>query len=246
MTDKIRIGDKWYVSATSARTEESPQVLKQDETFVLFDHFGDVQVAGPGEQGLYDEDTRYLSYQELLVDGVRPLYLGSTVKENNSLLIVELMNPDLTRGGEVRVPKGTVHIFRAKLLWQGACYEHIRLTNHGREPVETTLAIAFDADFVDLFEVRGVQRERRGTVTAEVQGQSTVVLRYTGLDGVVRLTRIEFSPAPSSTCTARSPASEAAGKRPRASPTRRRSSATMRHAGRCAATAALSRPRIRW
>jgi hypothetical protein len=61
------------VAATSARTEESPQVLKQDETFVLFDHFGDVQVLGPGEQGLYHEDTRYLSYQELLIDGVRPM-----------------------------------------------------------------------------------------------------------------------------------------------------------------------------
>jgi hypothetical protein len=129
MAEKIQIGDKWYVAATSARTEESPQVLKNDETFVMFDRFGDLQVLGPGDQGLYHEDTRYLSYQELLIDGARPLYLGATVKENNSLLVIELMNPDLTRGGEVVVAKGTVHIFRAKLLWQGACYEHIRLTN---------------------------------------------------------------------------------------------------------------------
>ena len=42
----------------------------------MFDRFGDIQVLGPGEQGLYHEDTRYLSYQELLVDGVRPMYLG--------------------------------------------------------------------------------------------------------------------------------------------------------------------------
>ena len=196
MTDKIRIGDKWYVSATSARTEESPQVLKQDETFVLFDHFGDVQVAGPGEQGLYDEDTRYLSYQELLVDGVRPLYLGSTVKENNSLLIVELMNPDLTRGGEVRVSKGTVHIFRAKLLWKAACYEHIRLTNHGRETVELTLAITFDADFIDLFEVRGMVREQRGDRLPSKVETDQAELRYLGRDARLRSTRLSFSPTP--------------------------------------------------
>ena len=106
-----------------------------------------------GEQGLYHEDTRYLSHQELLIEGARPLYLGSTVKENNSLLIIELMNPDLTREGEVRVRKGTVHVFRAKLLWEGACYEHIRLTNHGREPVDMRFAMTFEADFIDLFEV---------------------------------------------------------------------------------------------
>ena len=196
MADKIQVGDKWYVAATSARTEESPQVLKNDETFVMFDRFGDVQVLGPGEQGLYHEDTRYLSYQELLIDGVRPLYLGSTVKENNSLLVIELMNPDLTRDGVVRVGKGTVHIFRAKLLWQGACYEHIRLTNHGREPVDTTLALAFGADFVDLFEVRGMARERRGErLPSRVDGDR-VELDYRGLDGRVRSTRLRFSPVP--------------------------------------------------
>ena len=197
MADKIQIGDKWYVAATSARTDDSPQVLKNDETFVMFDHFGDVQVLGPGEQGLYHEDTRYLSYQELLVDGARPLYLGSTVKENNSLLIIELMNPDLTRGGEVVVGKGNVHIFRAKLLWQGACYEHIRLTNHGREAIETTLAIIFDADFVDLFEVRGMTREQRGERLPSQVGGHEVELRYLGRDARLRSTRLSYSPTPS-------------------------------------------------
>jgi len=196
VTDKIRIGDQWYVAATAARTEESPQVLKQDETFVLFDRFGDVQVLPPGEQGLYHLDTRYLSYQELLVDGVRPLYLGSTVKENSSLLVVELMNPDITRDGEVRVPKGTVHIFRGKLLWQGACHEHIRLTNHGREAVSMTLVIAFDADFVDLFEVRGMQRERRGERLPSLVEGDQVELRYLGRDARLRCTRLAFAPAP--------------------------------------------------
>ncbi|WP_280154555.1 amylo-alpha-1,6-glucosidase [Piscinibacter sp. XHJ-5] len=196
MAEKIQIGDKWYVAATSARTEESPQVLKNDETFVMFDRFGDLQVLGPGDQGLYHEDTRYLSYQELLIDGARPLYLGATVKENNSLLIIELMNPDLTRGGEVVVGKGTVHIFRAKLLWQGACYEHIRLTNHGREPVEMTLALAFDADFVDLFEVRGMTREQRGDRLPARVGSHDVELRYLGRDARPRSTRLEFSPTP--------------------------------------------------
>ena len=56
--DKIRVGDKWYVTAHSARSDENPHVLKHDETFMLLDRYGDIQSLGTGEQGLYHEDTR--------------------------------------------------------------------------------------------------------------------------------------------------------------------------------------------
>ncbi|HEY9067229.1 MAG TPA: amylo-alpha-1,6-glucosidase [Burkholderiaceae bacterium] len=197
MADKILIGNKWYVAATSARNEQSPQVLKNDETFVMFDHFGDLQVHGVGDEGLYHEDTRYLAYQELTIDGVRPLFLGSSIKDNNSLLIIELMNPDLTRDERVQVAKGTVHILRAKLLWRGACYEHVRVTNHGRETFEADVSIHFAADFTDLFEVRGMSRPRRGERLESVVEASAVQLRYRGLDGQSRTTRLRFEPEPS-------------------------------------------------
>jgi glycogen debranching enzyme len=196
MAEKILIGDKWYVAATSARTDEAPQVLKHDRTFLLLDRFGDMQVLGPGEQGLYHDDTRFLSYQQLSIDGARPLFLGSTVKEANSLLVVELMNPDLTRNGAVAVPKGTLHIFRAKLLWQGACYEHLRLTNHGSETVAVQIRFDFDADFVDLFEVRGMKRARRGERLVPQVGADEVTLRYKGLDSTLRHALIRFAPVP--------------------------------------------------
>jgi glycogen debranching enzyme len=197
MADKILIGNKWYVAATSARNEQSPQVLKNDETFVMFDHFGDLQVHGVGDEGLYHEDTRYLAYQELAIDGVRPLFLGSSVKDNNSLLIIELMNPDLTCDERVQVAKGTVHILRAKLLWRGACYEHIRVTNHGREAFQADLSIRFGADFADLFEVRGMSRPQRGERLESLVSDTDVQLRYQGLDAGLRTTRIHFEPAPS-------------------------------------------------
>ncbi len=196
MPDKIKIGDKWYVSATAASPEENPQVLKNDETFVMFDRFGDLQVLLPGAQGIYHEDTRFLSHQELLIDGARPLYLGSTVKENSRLLIVELMNPDLARHGEVSVCKGSVHIFRAKLLWEDACYEHLRLTNHGLDAVEFTLSMSFDADFADLFELRGMRRAHSGERLPSEVAHDSATLRYLGLDRRERRTRLCFSPTP--------------------------------------------------
>jgi glycogen debranching enzyme len=197
MAQKIRIGDKWYVAATSAATEDQSQVLKNDVTFGVFDRFGDIQAIAPGKEGLYHYDTRYLSHQELLVDGARPLHLGSSVEESNSLLVIDLMNPDLpAKDDEAGLAKGTLHIFRAKLLWQGTCHEHVRVTHHGTERSTVRLEFTFGADFVDLFEVRGMKREQRGErLQPEVSAQG-VVLPYLGRDQRMRRTRIHFDPPP--------------------------------------------------
>ncbi|MDP3761494.1 MAG: amylo-alpha-1,6-glucosidase [Ramlibacter sp.] len=198
MPQKIQIGDKWYVAATAANTEEQPQVLKNDQTFAMFDRFGDIQVLAPGKEGLYHNDTRFLSHQELTIDGVRPLHLGSSVEESNSLLVIDLMNPDLPeRAGRGALLKGTLHIFRAKLLWQGVCHEHIRVTHHGSERTAVRLEFTFDGDFVDLFEVRGMKREKRGERLPPEVSAAEVVMPYMGLDRRARRTRVHFEPTPS-------------------------------------------------
>ncbi len=78
-----------------------------------------------------------------------------------------------------------------------ACYERIGLRNFDLEAREVNLSIAFDADFKDLFEVRGMDRARRGKVAKRLSG-SSVVFDYSGLDHVDRETRVEFEPAPAS------------------------------------------------
>ena len=63
--------------------------------------------------------------------------------------------------------------------------------------METFLALHFTADYADIFEVTGRQRQARGEdLQPEVAGDR-VVLGYRGLDGVVRRTRLQFSPRPS-------------------------------------------------
>jgi glycogen debranching enzyme len=39
---------------------------------------------------------------------------------------------------------GTLHIALKKFLWQGVCYQQMRVKNHGLEPVETSLALDGD------------------------------------------------------------------------------------------------------
>ncbi len=77
------------------------RVLKQGETFAVFDRYGDIQALGLGEQGLYHEGTRFLSRFVLRVGRNRPLLLSSTVRDDNTLLTVDLTNPDFTIDGQV-------------------------------------------------------------------------------------------------------------------------------------------------
>ncbi|HJU71681.1 MAG TPA: amylo-alpha-1,6-glucosidase [Paucimonas sp.] len=196
MVEKIQLGEQWYILATSSPADERARVLKHNDTFGLFDRFGDIQPLGLGEEGIYHNDTRFLSHQELLIDGVRPMYLNSTVKNDNSLLVIEAMNGDLHPEGKNKIAKGLLHIFRAKLLWDSTCHEHVRVVNFGLEAVDVMLSIEFGADYADIFEVRGFKRHRRGQDLPPDASGSELLLGYRGLDSVTRRTRIGFDPVP--------------------------------------------------
>jgi glycogen debranching enzyme len=186
-----------HILAASSPADERTRVLKHGDTFAVFDHYGDVKPGGLGEAGLYHEGTRFLSCLLLELEGSRPFFLSSTVRDENDQLAVALTNPDLLSHGQVRVALGTLHLSLKKFLWRGACYQQLRIKNHGLEHVETSLTLHFAADFADIFEVRGMKRKGRGIdLTPEVTGDR-VVLAYQGLDGVVRRTLVQFEPRPS-------------------------------------------------
>lgn len=196
MVKKIQLDEQWYILATCAPRDERRRVLKHNDLFALFDRSGDIESIGLGEEGIYCGDTRFLSHLELLIDGTGPMFLNSTVKDDNGLLIVELMNPDLHVGEKNAIAKGLLHIFRAKLLRNGTCYEHVRIANFGTEQAEAILSMEFGADYRDIFEVRGFQRARRGEVLPAEVGDRELLLGYRGLDHALRKTRITFDPAP--------------------------------------------------
>ncbi len=197
MDDVIQINDQWYVRAGSSRVDDRTRVLKHDDTFATLDRWGDVQPMGIGDQGIYHQGTRFLSREELQVNQRRPLLLNSMVKEDNSLLVVDLTTPDLYDArGRLMVRKGVVHLFRAKLLHKGVQYEHLRLTNYGDTPVSLEVDFHFGADFADIFEVRGVQRRQRGELLELQEDEDGLQFGYRGLDGVIRRTWVRFSRNP--------------------------------------------------
>jgi glycogen debranching enzyme len=195
--DVIEIGSEFYIRAQSSLVQSQTRVLLYDDTFAVFDQYGDVRPYWSGQQGLFHRDTRYLSKSELQICGVRPLLLSSTVRDDNTLLSVDLTNPDLTLSSGAFLPRGSMHLYRGKFLTENGCIEKLAVHNFGLTAVNLELTVTFAADYCDIFEVRGQTRKRRGTMLPPEVLTNTVILSYRGLDNVVRQTRIQCSLNPS-------------------------------------------------
>ena len=182
---------QYYIATTASPVDDRARVLKYGKLFLVFDRHGDVQTSGLGEQGLFNDGTRHLSDYRLELWNEQPLLLSSTVASNNFLFSADVTNLDVSRYDSIAIPRGTLHVVRSRFLWEESCYEKILFVNHGLNDLEVPIRIRFDADFADLFEVRGTHRERKGRhLDAEILEKS-VVLGYEGLDGVVRKTTIQ-------------------------------------------------------
>ena len=136
-----------YVAATTLRSDEPARVLKAEDTFGIFDRHGDIHQVTSSEQGLYHGGTRYLSHLELRINGQRPLILNSTIKKDNSLLVVDMTMPDLYEGEVLVIPRGSVHVFRSVVLASSARHEHLRLVNYSDQTVVLNVEFRFAGDY---------------------------------------------------------------------------------------------------
>src|SRR6266508_3246280 len=105
MEDAVRLDESFYIVADAERTTAPLRVLKQGESFAVFDQYGDVLPAEASEQGLYHEGTRHLSRLEVLLWGKRPLLLSSTVSDDNIVFTADLTNPDVLRSPRRASPR---------------------------------------------------------------------------------------------------------------------------------------------
>jgi glycogen debranching enzyme len=186
-----------HIIAAASVADDRTRVLKHGDTFAVFDHHGDIEAGGLGEEGLYHEGTRFLSRLFLELEGGRPFFLASSARGDNDQITVALTNPDVLRDGYLETPLGTLHLVVQTFLWEATCHRMLRLRNYGREPLQLDLALHFGADFADIFEVRGAHRKLRGELLPAELGEGVVVLGYRGLDDVVRRAVLRFTPTPS-------------------------------------------------
>jgi glycogen debranching enzyme len=202
MADEVlQLHDQYYIQSTSARLDDRNRVLKHGDTFAVFDRYGNIEPFGRNEYGVFHQDTRFLSRLAVRLwwgeSSTRLRLLSSAVKDDNAILTVHLTNPDIEEGKPGGLVQGSLHLLRAQALWRSALFDRLRIHNYGDRAVRFSLEIACAADFADIFEVRGMQRTRRGTIAPAQIEAGTMLLGYQGLDGRRRRTRIRFDPAPS-------------------------------------------------
>lgn len=161
--------------------------------FLVCNSRGDVT---GGADGFFVDDTRLLSRFVLCTAGVMPSRLNSGVSRDNVFFVCNATNRPLPPMGGKAAPAGTLHIERRRLLWERRVYERIRLSNFGSETVILPLVFEYEADFRDIFEVRGAVREASGEHQPVELGGRWVRFGYRGLDEVERSSVIAFSAPP--------------------------------------------------
>ena len=205
---------------------ERPQptlTIKDNDLFLVTDTLGNI--AGSlgddtnASMGLFCCDTRFLSRLELQINGHSPVLLSSTADKGFALSVL-CTNPSmdggsrLEEGGDKLEPDAkidsetdfefaplradTVGINR-EIVLNGALFEELTVSNYSTSSVSFQLSLSFDADFVDLFVVRGYGRGNKGQLLRAVpkgeaaqQETQELTLAYKGLDGSLMQSRIEF------------------------------------------------------
>ncbi len=185
-----------HVPATAAAQERHPVVLKHGDAFVVFDDRGDIAGALGTPEGLYAGGTRIVSRYELRFAGHRPLLLSANTQEDNASFDADLTNSDLLDGDEVFLSRELIQIHRRRFVWEGALYERILVRNFGEKQLSLDLTLEFGADFVDVFEVRGQHRAKRGTTAIAIDSPSQVSYTYEALDDLRTTSSFTFAPAP--------------------------------------------------
>jgi glycogen debranching enzyme len=194
--DVIAADEQFAILSETERPAGTSRVLKYGDSFAVFDAYGNIVAAPGSEHGLYHGGTRFLSRLELLLGHRQPMLLSSTISEDNMLFCADLTNLDVVYNDVPAVPRGSLHLFRTRVLCDGMCCERIRVTNHGAHALDVPITLRVDADFADVFEVRGTRRQRRGERLPDTGGEG-IALAYRGLDGVERRTRISARPGSS-------------------------------------------------
>jgi glycogen debranching enzyme len=169
-------------------------VIRHNGSFMLMDRNGDVPIGNTSGLGLYRDDTRYLSRYEFSFSEAAPVRLLTTAALGFAAEQV-FTNPSLRTVDDQNLPRGVVEVRRQRAIGD-VLEERLLVTSFHLQPIELEFRYTFDADFADIFEVRGLVRPDRGTAEPPKHGLRSISFAYRGRDGVRMSTLIQFSQQP--------------------------------------------------
>jgi glycogen debranching enzyme len=196
MSDVIEFNNQFYIHARSPLIDIQTRVLMRGDLIGVFDRCGDMRPLGFGGHGLFFNESRHLSRSVLRLANEPLLLLSSTVTRDNARLCVDLSNPVLNLPDDRYLLHRSLHFQRTKFLQDNECQEEIRVLNYSLQPVSLDLMFEFEADFADIFEVRGYTRKTPGQLLIPEVNSSSLVFSYRGVDKIRRKTAIRSNLQP--------------------------------------------------
>lgn len=171
-------------------------VIKNGAHFLILDERGMMPISQdkPAPFGLFRDDTRYLSAWQIFINKTQPRLLA---RDFAGGFQAEFVYGNQKVDG---IPEQSVLIARSLVIADRFC-EKLVVTNFHTQAVDVEIAIVFDTDFADMFEVRGAKRPERGSlkprrITRLGGRRSSAGKRlsysYRGLDGSVMRSAIDI------------------------------------------------------
>ncbi len=169
--------------------------LIDGKTFLATSVAGDIVPPGASDLGLFHDDTRFLSHLEFKLDGQRAVVLSSST-EKTFCSKIELTTGNITLRDSFDLPENTIHIRREQLLASDIFFDRFMFENFNRCTVECTVELTLNADFVDVFQVRGLARAESGQYYHPIIEPDGLIFSYRGRDNILRQPVIRMNPAP--------------------------------------------------
>ncbi|HZR47482.1 MAG TPA: glycogen debranching N-terminal domain-containing protein, partial [Candidatus Manganitrophaceae bacterium] len=172
-------------------------VVKDEELYFLSERNGRVPLGNTHGFGLYYHDCRYLNGYEVSLAGAEMSPLAATAARGY-MAILELTNPDFHASDGRLVEKEEVGITWRRTIDSGRrmLQDRIAFRNFGPAEVSFPLTLSFQAEFEDIFSVRGLLPEQPGRLHPPFWKRGLLQFVYDGNDNLRRSVVIRFSLTP--------------------------------------------------
>jgi glycogen debranching enzyme len=170
-------------------------VIKDEDVFLLCQNDGSIPLGNAQGFGVYYHDCRFLNGYELTIAGSRLNALASN-SEDGYMAEFELTNRDLKSSNGTQLDKQSLGINWQRIIQASklSVQDTISFINYTVEPLEFVLSFVFQADFEDIFQIRGFHRTQIGKKKAPVWHRGALVFGYSGADGLQRNVALSISP----------------------------------------------------
>ena len=192
-----------YKKHTQSNNITNELVIRQDNlTLVTLDN-GEIPIADNSGYGLYFKDCRFLSGYQLKIMGMSPTPILSNDERGYQSLVV-MTNPEFLDCRGRTIDKETILISRSTVI-PGCVVETLTVENFNPSEVTLNILAEFDADYNDIFTIRGITEPAGGKLLPARYENREIRLACLGKDDHLRETIIVFDPAPmvvtGKTCT---------------------------------------------